>query len=80
MAGEEPGEVIIGGGPVSVNQGFDGGEQLPVAYVGLIDMVGIGVQDAVSQCGQVVAQQLGLFFGHTGASRGGFGEGIREPR
>ena len=46
--------MVVGGGFVADYQGLDRGQQLPIADLVRIDMIGIAVQHAVSQLGQLV--------------------------
>ena len=71
--------MVISGGLVPVNQGFDGGQQLPVAHVCCVDIVGVAVQHTVGELAEFVMQLLGFGFEYAGAPGGRSGQSVRQP-
>jgi hypothetical protein len=57
-----------------------GGQQLPVADLVRIDIIGIAIQHAVGELGQFVMQLLGFRFEYSGVPRGSSSQGMCEPR
>ena len=57
----------------------DGGQQLPVADLVGIDVVGIAVENTGADSSEMLVEEFDFFVQHAGAARSRFGERLRQP-